>query len=491
MSDNNEPVHAYRQARLDKLEQIRALGLDPYPHHFDVTIKSDELAAKYGHLQPGEVTEDTVRMAGRIMAIRNNGMFIDLMDAAGKMQAFCHKDFLPEAGMQFLKLLDLGDIIGIEGIVRRTPRGELTVNVRALTMLSKTLLPPPEKWHGLADVDTRYRQRYIDLIANEETRLTLRRRSQIVAFMRQFLEARGFLEVETPMLHPIPGGTNAKPFTTHHNALDLELFLRIAPELYLKRLMVGGLSDKVFEINRNFRNEGLSTRHNPEFTMLELYQAYADYNDIMVLTETLISETAQAVLGTTVVQVGENSIDFKAPWRRATMCELVREATGIDFMAVDDARSAAKGVGVHMKGDESWGKVVETVFGEKVEHTLIQPVHVTDMPKDISPLAKVHRSNQLLAERFESYVNGYEIANAFSELNDPQEQLMRFQEQVANREKGDDEAQYLDQDYVVALEHGMPPTGGLGVGVDRVIMLLTGSTTIRDVIAFPTMRPKV
>ncbi len=493
MTETAEPVHAYRQARLDKLEQIRALGVEPYPHGFEVTITAEALAAKYSHLQPGEMTGDTVRLAGRIMSMRNNGMFIDLMDTGGKAQIFSHKDHLPEDGLKLLRLLDIGDILGVEGIVRRTPRGELTVNAHALTLLAKTLMPPPEKWHGLVDVDTRYRQRYIDLIANEETRTTLRLRSRILAFIRQFLAGRGFIEVETPMLHPIPGGTNAKPFTTHHNALGLDLFLRIAPELYLKRLVVGGLSDKLFEINRSFRNEGISTRHNPEFTMLELYQAYTDYRGMMEITETLVAETALAVLGTTVVQAGEARIDLKAPWRRATMCELVREATGIDFMAIgsaEGARNAALAAGVHVKPGESWGKAVETVFGDKVEQALIQPVHVTDMPKEVSPLAKGHRSDSRLAERFEVYVNGFEIGNAFSELNDPQDQLARFEEQVANREKGDDEAQYLDQDYIVALEHGLPPTGGMGLGIDRLVMLLTDSANIRDVIAFPTMRPK-
>ena len=461
------PVQNHRQVRLDKLQQITAMGIDAYPYRFEVTHYAHAIAEKYRELATGETSGDTVRVAGRIMSIRNSGMFIDLLDTTGKVQVFSHKDHLAADDMQLLELLDLGDLIGVEGIVRRTPRGELTVNVSSLTLLAKALLPPPEKFHGLTDVDTRYRQRYIDLIANEQTRETLRQRSRIVASLRQFLIERGYLEVETPMLHPIPGGTNATPFTTHHKALDVELYLRIAPELYLKRLIVGGLTDRVFEINRNFRNEGLSTRHNPEFTMLELYQAHADYNDMMELTETMVAEAAQALLGTTVVQYGDRSIDFKTPWRRATMCDLVREAAGIDFMALasaEEARHAAKGAGVHMKGDESWGKAVEAVFGEKVEHTLIQPTHVTDMPKDISPLAKVHRGNPRLAERFEVYANGFELANAFSELNDPQDQLARFQEQVANREKGDDEAQYLDSDYVTALEYGMAPHGRHGVG---------------------------
>jgi lysyl-tRNA synthetase class 2 len=389
--------------------------------------------------------------------------------------------------------LDLGDWIGVTGIVRRTKRGELTVNVESLELLSKTLLPPPEKYHGLMDVETKYRQRYLDLMANEKSRDRLRQRSQIIAATRNFLMDRGFLEVETPMLHTIPGGAAAKPFTTHHNALNMNMYLRIAPELFLKRLVVGGLSDKVFEINRNFRNEGISPRHNPEFTMLELYQAYADYHDMMQLTEDLFQYAATRVLGTLKITYGEREIDLSSPWRRKSMLELVKEATDVDFdqfKTAEEAILAAKKFGVHVEKTANWGKVVEAVFGEKVEHTLIQPTHVTDMPLDISPLAKIHRTNPRLTERFETYINCWEVANAFSELTDPVDQRERFEAQVKNRESGDEEAHHMDHDFITALEHGMPPTGGLGIGMDRMIMLLTNAPSIRDVISFPTMRPK-
>ncbi len=492
MDDQNK-TRDLEQVRLDKLAGIRAMGLNPYPYRFDVTAKAKDLLVTYAELPAGEVTGITVRVAGRIASMRNSGMFIDLTDTSEKIQVFSHKDSLSEQDLNLLALFDLGDLIGVEGIVRRTPRGELTINAHHLTMLAKTLLQPPEKYHGLTDVDTRYRQRYLDLIANEESRETLRKRSRIVTFIRQFLIGEGFLEVETPMLHPIPGGAMAKPFMTHHNALDMDLYLRIAPELYLKRLIVGGLADKVFEINRNFRNEGLSPRHNPEFTMLELYWAYADYLDIRQLVENLVSGAAQEAQGTTDIEVGKHVIKFGGQWRSASMCELIQEKTGLDFLAMqtaEEARAAAKAIKCEITGIESWGKVVEIVFGERVEASLIQPVHVMDYPRDISPLAKAHRDDPRLSERFETFVNGIEIANAFSELTDPHDQLARFEEQVQNREKGDDEAQYLDRDYVTALEYGLPPTGGLGIGIDRLIMLLTNSSAIRDVIAFPTMRPK-
>jgi lysyl-tRNA synthetase class 2 len=432
-------------------------------------------------------------VAGRIRAIRNSGMFIDLHDASGKIQVFSHKDHLPPEQVAVLKLLDLGDLIGVEGVVRRTPRGELTINSSKLTVLAKALLPLPEKFHGLADVETRYRQRYLDLIMNEESRETLRRRSRIVTSLRRILTERGFLEVETPMLHVIPGGASAKPFTTHHNALDMALYLRIAPELHLKRLLVGGLSDKLFEINRNFRNEGLSPRHNPEFTSLELYQAYVDYKAMMDLAETLISATAEEVLGATLIDYGAHKIELAAPWPRKTMAELVSEKTGIDFLAIEGdeaARQAARRLGAEVPSTAGWGRALEAAFAAKVEDTLIQPTHVTGFPREISPLAKADRNDPRLTERFETYVNGWEVANAFSEINDPLDQRARFEAQMKERELGDEEAQHLDADFVEALEYGMPPAGGLGIGIDRMVMLLTNSASIRDVIAFPTMRPK-
>jgi lysyl-tRNA synthetase class 2 len=444
-------------------------------------------------LPAGTETEDRVRVAGRIRAIRNSGMFIDLHDASGKIQIFCHKDLLSAEQLALLRLLDIGDLIGVEGIVRRTPRGELTVNATALTMLAKALRPLPEKYHGLADIELRYRQRYLDLIMNPQSRETLRRRSHIVAAMRGFLLARGYLEVETPMLHTIPGGAAAKPFITHHNALDIELYLRIAPELHLKRLVVGGLSDKVFEINRCFRNEGLSPRHNPEFTSLELYEAYVDYTAMMKLTEELITTVAETVLGTLQIGYGGTELDLSAPWPRRSMAELVQTATGVDFLALDSAeaaREASARVGAALNGGENWGQALEAAFAARVEDTLIQPIHVTGFPRDISPLAKADRNDPRLVERFETYIYGWEIANAFSELNDPQDQRERFEAQMRARAAGDEEAQRLDEDYVTALEYGLPPCGGLGIGIDRLVMLLTDSPSIRDVIAFPTLRPR-
>ncbi len=487
--DDNEQ----RRIRLQKVKTLESKGICPYPYSYKRSAKAQELQDRYKDLANDTVTDDHVAVAGRIRSIRNSGMFIDLGDETGSIQIFSSLKELPPHTVELLDLLDLGDWIGVEGIVRRTKRGELTVNTTALTLLCKSLLPPPEKYHGLTDVETRYRQRYVDLIANEESRDRLRKRSQILAAIRHFLIDKGFLEVETPMLHTIPGGAAARPFTTHHNALDLTMYLRIAPELHLKRLVVGGLWDKVFEMNRCFRNEGISIKHNPEFTSIELYQAYADYTDMMTLTEDLVGYVLDTVLGTRQITYGDKTIDFSAPWPRKSMIELVREETGIDFGAAqtaDDARKLAASLGVAVKKTDSWGKIVETVFGEKVEAKLLNPIHVTDLPLDISPLAKVHRTDPRLTERFETYVNSWEIANAFSELTDPIDQYERFQAQVQQRTDGDDEAHHMDRDFVQALEYGLPPTGGLGIGIDRLVMLLTNAPSIRDVIAFPTMRTK-
>jgi lysyl-tRNA synthetase, class II len=486
-----------RAVRLAKLDGLRALGIDPYPYEFTRTAEAVELEQRYAGLAAGEETGDRVRVAGRIRAMRNSGMFIDLYDASGKIQIFCHRGGLDAQGVAVLRLLDIGDLIGVEGLVRRTPRGELTVNATAISVLAKTLRPLPEKYHGLADVELRYRQRYLDLIMNQESRETLRRRSRIVAALRSHLVARGYLEVETPMLHTIPGGASAKPFVTHHNALDIELYLRIAPELHLKRLVVGGLADKVFEINRCFRNEGLSPRHNPEFTTLELYEAYVDYRAMMQLTEELIAGAAETVLGTLRIDYGGTAIDLSPPWPRRSMAELVAEATGIDFLELDpaEARDAANALAANTAdkplGDEAdWGHALELAFAQRVEDRLIAPIHVTGFPRDISPLAKADRADPRLAERFETYIYGWEVANAFSELTDPQDQRARFDAQMRARAAGDEEAQPLDEDYVTALEYGLPPCGGLGIGIDRLTMLLTDSPSIRDVIAFPTLRPR-
>jgi len=484
----------FRAARAANLAALRVRGIDPFaPASFDVTSKADTLQIKYGSLENGAVTEDHVAVAGRITSYRNSGMFIDLLDDSGKIQIFSDKKILPENIISRLAMLDLGDWIGVRGIVRRTPRGELTVNLQELMVLGKAMTPPPEKFHGLSDVDTRYRHREYDLVGNEESRKTLRARFAIIRALRNFMDARGFMEVETPMLHVTPGGANAKPFITHHNTLNMDLYLRIAPELHLKRLIVGGLSDKVYEINRCFRNEGISTRHNPEFTTMESYEAFTDYNGAMQLAEEAIAESARAVFGKTEFEFRGHTVLLKTPFRRARMTDLVQEQTGVDFLKLPDvtnAKAAAQKLGVDVHICHNWGQVVEAVFAEKVEDTLIQPVHVTDLPKDISPLAQGHRTEPLLTERFETYIAGWEFCNGFSELSDPVEQRARFAAQMAQREAGDDEAQILDEDFIHALELGLPATGGLGIGIDRLVMLLTGSETIREVIAFPTMRPK-
>ena len=488
--DAEDPL---RSVRIGKRDSLEALGIDPYPYNFERTHEAGQLERRYTGLAAGAETADRVRLAGRIRAMRNSGMFIDLHDASGKIQIFCHKDFLGSEALGVVRLLDIGDLIGVEGLLRRTPRGELTVNVTAVTVLAKALRPLPEKYHGLADIELRYRQRYLDLIMNPQSRDALLRRSRVVAAMRSHLAARGYVEVETPMLHTIPGGASAKPFVTHHNALDIDLYLRIAPELHLKRLLVGGLTDKLFEINRCFRNECLSPRHNPEFTTLELYEAYVDYTAMMKLTEELITTVAETVLGTLQIGYGGTELDLSAPWPRRSMAELVQTATGVDFLALDSAeaaREASARVGAALNGGENWGQALEAAFAARVEDTLIQPIHVTGFPRDISPLAKADRNDPRLVERFETYIYGWEIANAFSELNDPQDQRERFEAQMRARAAGDEEAQRLDEDYVTALEYGLPPCGGLGIGIDRLVMLLTDSPSIRDVIAFPTLRPR-
>jgi lysyl-tRNA synthetase class 2 len=490
MNDAEDPLRA---VRIGKLESLRAQGIDPYPYGFARSHEAADLERHYAGLTAGAETRERVLVAGRIRAIRNSGMFLDLHDTSGKIQIFCHRDSLPPQGLAVVRLLDIGDLIGVEGLVRRTSRGELTVNAAAVTVLAKTLRPLPEKYHGLADIELRYRQRYLDLIMNQQSRETLRRRSRIIATMRSHLVERGYLEVETPMLHTIPGGASAKPFVTHHNALDIDLYLRIAPELHLKRLLVGGLADKLFEINRNFRNEGISPRHNPEFTMLELYEAYVDYTAMMRLTEELVTSVAESVLGTLRINYGGTVVDLSPPWPRRSMAELVHLATGVNFLAFEDAEAARRGaaaLGAALTGSENWGQALEAAFAARVEDTLIQPVHVTGFPRDISPLAKADRTDPRLVERFETYIYGWEITNAFSELTDPQDQRARFEAQMRARAAGDEEAQPLDEDYVAALEYGLPPCGGLGIGIDRLVMLLTDSPSIRDVIAFPTLRPR-
>ena len=486
-------IEQIRQTRIQKLADLADKGVNPYPYKFDKTASAKELQERYKDLPAGEETTDVYAVAGRVMAIRNTGMFIDLMDDTGKIQIFSHKENLPEDQLKILKLVDIGDIVGFTGTIRRTPRGELSIKSTELKLLSKALLPLPEKHHGLTDVEIRYRQRYVDLIVNEDVRDTFRKRSLIIQKIREFLAKEGYLEVETPILQTMASGANARPFITHHNALEMDLTLRIALELYLKRLIVGGISERVYEIGKCFRNEGIDTRHNPEFTMIELYQAYADYNDMMTLTENMVAYVAQEVLGTMKIKYGEHEIDLTPPWDRKTMLGSIKEATGVDFMEIYSAKQAietARRLHVPVEDGMNWGQVVEAVFEEKIEPTLIQPCHIIDYPREISPLAKVHRDNDRLTERFETRVNGWEIANAFSELTDPIDQRMRFEAQAKAKAEGDEEAMDIDEDFINALEYGMPPTGGMGMGIDRLVMLLTDSPSIRDVIAFPTMRNK-
>lgn len=482
----------HRDSRLAKLHTLEEREYNPYPYRFKPNAYAADLQDKYKDLPSGTDTEDRVTIAGRAMAVRNSGMFIDLKDQSGKIQVFCHKNHLSEDDLALLKCLDVGDIVGISGYIRRTPRGELSVAAEKFDIISKSLQPLPEKFHGLTDIDARYRQRYVDFIVNDDAKNIYQKRCQITSAIRRYFEDHGFLEVETPMLHPIMGGANAKPFITHHNTLDMDLYLRIAPELYLKKLVVGGF-ERVFEIGRNFRNEGIDKSHNPEFTALEAYQAYADYNTMADLIPDLIAYVAKTVLGTTVIKVGENEIDLGQPFVRKSMIELVKEYTGLDFMEADTlekAKEMAKSVGVDADACISWGKVISEVFDARVEEHLIQPTLVMDMPRDISPLAKTHRSNPRLVEHFDAYVAGMEMGCAYSELSNPLEQRERFEAQCADREAGDDEAQMLDEDFINALENGFPPSGGMGMGIDRLAILLTGSATIRDVIAFPTLRKK-
>ncbi len=495
MQDNNENNESsIIKARYDNLAEIQDLGYEDYPTSFEKSHKAAEISENYGHLESGEKTEDEAALAGRIMAIRNSGMFIDLMDDSGRIQIFSHKNNITDPNqLELLKKLDIGDIIGVKGIIRRTPRGEITVNSYEIKFLAKAFNPLPDKFHGLSDVEVRYRQRYVDFIVNDSSRSVMQQRAEIIQNMRAELTRLKFLEVETPMLHPIPGGAIAKPFITHHNSLGTDLYLRIAPELYLKKLVIGGVSEKVFELNRCFRNEGISPKHNPEFTTIECYQAYVDYNAMIDLTEDLISNVLDSIYGGKTLLFGENEINYTTPWKRRSMLELVDEETGKDFSSTNTLKEAAhlaEEIGIKIKEEENWGKVIETVFEERVEEKLIQPIHVTGFPKDISPLAKRTAYDPRLTERFESYVNGWEIANGFSELNDPEEQLARFREQAASRESGDDEAHHIDYDFINALRHGMPPMAGLGLGLDRLIMLFTNSHSIREVIAFPTLKPK-
>ncbi len=489
MSEQEMSISDLKQVRLDKLGELRDMGIDPFGSKFERDTSAqkiqDDFETMDGH---------TVRIAGRIMSKRRHGKagFANLQDLSGDIQLYFRKDDVGEEKYELFKKLDMGDILGVEGFVFRTQKGEISVHVQDFTYLSKSLNPLPEKWHGLKDVELRYRQRYVDLIVNPDVRAVFVKRSQIIKEMRTYLDGREFLEVETPMMQPIAGGAAARPFTTHHNALDMSLYLRIAPELYLKRLIVGGL-ERVYEINRNFRNEGISTKHNPEFTMLELYQAYADYEDMMRLTEDLISSVALKVNGSMIAEFEEQEIDFTPPWRRVTMLDAIKEYTGLDFNLLrsdDEARQAAMGLGMEIKASETRGEIINEVFEEFVEDKLIQPTFVYGHPVEISPLAKRNAEHPEFTDRFEVFIMQREIANAFSELNDPLDQRERFVKQVEKRDSGDTEAHMMDEDYLNALEYGMPPAGGLGIGIDRLVMLMTDSSSIRDVILFPTLRKR-
>ncbi|MGP4063272.1 lysine--tRNA ligase [Oceanobacillus sp. M65] len=490
----SEELNEHMRVRRDKLNNYREQGLDPFGSKFERTHLAQELLDSYDQFTKEELEEktDQVTIAGRMMTKRGKGKagFAHIQDLSGQIQLYIRKDAVGEEAYELFQSTDLGDIVGITGVMFKTKVGELSVKAAKFQLLTKSLRPLPEKYHGLKDIEQRYRQRYLDLITNLDSRETFVLRSKIIQSMRRYLDGQGFLEVETPMMHGIPGGASARPFETHHNALDIPLYMRIAIELHLKRLIVGGL-EKVYEIGRVFRNEGVSTRHNPEFTMIELYEAYADYKDVMALTENLIAHIAKEVLGTTKVTYGEEEVNLEPAWRRVHMIDAVKEATGVDFwkeMSDEEARELAKENGIEIKETMSFGHVVNEFFEQKVEETLIQPTFVYGHPVAISPLAKKNPEDERFTDRFELFIVGREHANAFSELNDPIDQRERFEAQVKERAEGNDEAHLMDDDFLEALEYGMPPTGGLGIGIDRLVMLLTNAPSIRDVLLFPQMR---
>lgn len=483
-------INEQMQVRIDKMHKIEEHGWKPFGYRFLYTHRAADIAAQFDELSEKE-TE--VKMAGRIMAIRGHGKtcFMDMQDKTGRIQVYVRKDVIGEENYALIKLMDIGDTVGITGTAFRTHMGELSIKASSVEMLSKSLRPLPEKWHGLKDVETRYRQRYVDLIVNPEVRDTFVKRSQIIRSVREVLDSHDFLEVETPILNTIAGGAAARPFISYHNALDMQVYMRIAPELYLKRLIVGGM-DRVYEMGRVFRNEGIDNRHNPEFTSVEIYQAFADYRDMMDLTEEVVVKTAEKVLGTTTINYEGTTIELASPWKRMSMIEAVKEYSGKDFTDVTDleeARAIAKELNVAIEPSFGIGKIINACFEEYVEDKLIQPTFITGHPKEISPLAKSNPENPEITDRFEAYIYGREICNGFTELNDPIDQKERFLKQVEERANGDEEANMMDEDFVNALEYGLPPTGGLGIGIDRLVMFLTNSSTIRDVLFFPTMKP--
>jgi lysyl-tRNA synthetase class 2 len=490
MEETNELI----KQRIKKIEELREMGIKPYGDPFRASDHASELLDRYADTPKEDLEAAAVQcsLAGRIMAFRDFGKaaFAHVQDSSGKIQIYLKKDVLGQKH-KLLKKLDIGDIIGIRGRLFRTKTNELTVEVEQLELLTKSVRPLPEKWHGLKDVETRYRQRYVDLIVNPEVRENFAKRSVIIKGVRDFLESKGFIEVETPMMHQIPGGATARPFKTHHNALDIDLYLRIAPELYLKRLLVGGY-ERVYELNKNFRNEGISTKHNPEFSMLEFYIAYRDYHYLMSLTEDLITTVAMKAVGTLKIPYGDDVIDLTPPWRRVPMLEALMES-GVPQEALGDAEKAkqwARGNQIDIPEGSSHGKALDEIFKEKVEPGLVQPTFIIDHPVELSPLAKRKADNPALVERFELFICSRELANAFSELNDPFDQKVRFLEQVKAKQEGDEEAHWMDEDFIRALEYGMPPAAGEGIGVDRLVMLLTNSPSIRDSILFPQLKPE-
>ncbi len=486
---------AEKSKRLDKIQALRDAGTNPYPYRFDRTHSLDELRAEFGALEPGSETDQRVTVAGRMMLRREQGklIFATMVDRGGEVQLFVSKSVIGDDAFAAFGDFDLGDWLGVEGTVMTTRKGELSIKVDRVELLAKAVRPMPDKWHGLTDTDTRFRQRYADLIVNEEARRAFRIRHEIIASFRRTLQSEGFIEVETPVLHVEAGGAHARPFVTHHNALDMQLYLRIALELHLKRLIVGGM-ERVFEIGRIFRNEGISTRHNPEFTMMELYQAFADFSEMIDITERLITRAAIDATGSSIVTIGDDQVDLAQPWRRARMIDLTSEAIGADVhpsMPVEALRALADKQGVAHEPSWGSGRIIEELFEATAESSLLHPTFVTGHPVEISPLARTDRNDPYLTERFELFVLGRELANGYSELNDPVEQRARFEDEHAAREAGNAEAGTVDEDYLRALEYGMPPTGGLGIGMDRVAMLIAGVHSIKEVILFPTLRPEV
>jgi len=498
-----DEAHAFIRERLKKLEDLSRDGIDPYPSTFPVTYQAGDLTSRYASADDARLASvEAVALAGRILSLRGHGKasFAHLKDRTGRIQIYVRQDAVGESAYGLFRRLDVGDFLGVRGRLFRTKTGELTIQADSLVLLAKALRPLPDKWHGLSDVEVRYRQRYVDLIANPSVADVFRRRARIIAEIRRFFDERDFLEVETPMMHPIPGGAAARPFVTHHNALDLSLYLRIAPELHLKRCVVGGL-ERVYEINRNFRNEGLSTQHNPEFTMLEFYQAYADYQDLMALTEELLARIVRTVCGSDTVTYQGREISFAPPWPRLSLKEALLKYGGLrpeqevvmrlqGAPSEDVLRELAQQSGIAVKPGWGWAKLLVELFEARVEEQLIQPTFITDFPAELSPLAKARTDDPRYVQRFELYVAGVEVANAYTELNDPREQRRRLEAQAKARAAGDEEAHSMDEDFVRALEYGLPPTAGEGIGIDRLVMLLTDAPSIRDVILFPLLRPE-